>query len=573
MRKPRRRFQLGAFLRRQKWGVILLFCGVVGSLLYAYHQYFLRHSRLRPVEGGIYMESSVGSLRNLSPFAQAPSIFERDLRRLIYRGLLRYDPVLGEIESGLADHRISDDGKTYFLTLKPTARFQDGALVTTDDVIFTFEKLIQDPNFPNRVLHDAFEYVTIDVVDDRELAFHIPEKNVFFPSLLSVPIVPAMYFQGALIEEVVDPDFPFNKDPIGAGPFRFKQVVPNDDGSFRVFLEPNQFYYAGKPLLEQVVFYVYPTFEHLQLQSNWPTAFSALPFRALEEFESRLFGEFVSREYILPRFVGVFFNLDRPIVEKMPVRQALEKSMNKDQVIEEETGWGRVDSPFFFEGLELWHEYDPKGARALLRDNGFPYNSKEERRTFGRGGDMVDLRMITSTDPPVYSRFAQRIAKRWEQELGIEVEVDILNPQEFIQALEAREYDMVLFGQDFSENSDLLSLWHSSQSGKLNLSNLTRDDIDFLIDDYRFSGAQNELAQLSKKLSELVPAVVFATPKYKFLLSKHLKGFSSTFGNIHAHADRFEGIGKWYFFSDYVWDVSSFPERLFLFLKWVVGIK
>ena len=49
-----------------------------------------------------------------------------------------------------------------------------------------------------------------------------------------------------MIEEIIDPSYPFNKKPIGAGPFKFGNIVPNDDGSFGVFLK-NKYYHKGKP--------------------------------------------------------------------------------------------------------------------------------------------------------------------------------------------------------------------------------------------------------------------------------------------------------------------------------------
>ncbi len=552
-----------------KWDLIIVLIGIFGAVWYAWHQFFLAHSSLVSAKGGIYTESLIGTTNNLSPFSESATLFDRDLRKLIFAGLLRYDPISGEIESGLADLRISEEGKTYFLTLKDSARFQDGELVTTSDVIFTFEKLIQNPNFPNRTLYETFEYVTIDVVDERTLAFHIPERNVFFSTFLTVPILPGKYFQNVLIEEVIDPDFPFNKNPIGAGPFRFERLVPNDDGSFRVFLKPNPYFYAGEPNLESVVFYVYPSFEHLKFSKSWSTVFSQVPFRETRDFESEFFGEYAVREYVMPRFVGLFFNLDRPSVKELYFRKAIGMSIDKEKIIEKEKEWIVVHSPFFFEGIEGWHETDFEAGIKLMKENGFIYEEEIGNRTNGKGGDPLDLKMITSTSPPVYSRFAQKIIKTWEEELKLKVKLDILPPKEFREALQLREYDMVLFGQDFSENFDALSLWHSSQSGKLNFSNLTRDDMDFLIDEIRFSGAQSDLVALNDRLLDLVPAVIFSTPKYNLLVSNRLQGFSETFGKIRSHADRFIGIEDWYFKQALDWDWEDDEWKILGFFRWI----
>lgn len=562
-------FNLGLFTQ-SKWDWILVIFGLGGVLIYVWHQFFLVHSIVGPAYGGIMTESTVGTVRNMNPFSRNSSLLDKQLQKLIFSGLLRYDPISGQIESGLADLRISEDGKTYFLTIKDSATFHDGRRVTTNDVIFTYEKLIQNPSFPNKVLKDTFEYVTIDVVDQKTLAFHIPEKNVYFSSSLMVPILPEKYFPNVLIEEVVDPDYPFNKKPIGTGPFQFQRIVPNDDGSFRIFLSANQYYYAGTPKIEQIVFYVFPDYKHLELSKEWTTFFSKIPFWENENFEKDLFDDYERREYLLPRFTGVFFNLDKLAVSNLYLRQALARAFDLGDLLEKEKGWEKVFSPFFFEGIQDWEEKNFIEAREILRDHGFPYDEELGLRTIGKGGDPISFTLITSTDPPVYSRFAQKIIQTWKKELGIQVQLNILSPEELKEALEKRDYDGILFGQDFSENFDSLSLWHSSQSGKLNLSNITREDLDFLIDEIRFYGTQEDLVELNNLLAEIVPAIIFTTPKYSIFVSKSLHGFAETFGNIRSHADRFSGLQKWNFDEKRDWDWPEGESKVLGFLKWII---
>ncbi len=565
----RRRLFLRFFLFFFKRGdIILVSLLILGAVSFAWDKFFLAHSQIVPMSGGIYTESTVGNIRSFSPFNETSTLLEKAIRRLIFSGLLRYDTATGQVEDALAGMRISDDGKTFFLSIKDTAMFQDGTKVTTDDVIFTYEKLVQNPQFQNRSLNEAFEYVSIDVVDEKTVAFHLPEKNIFFPTLLTIPIVPKSYFKDFLMEELVDPDYPFNKHPIGGGPFRFKQIVPNDDGSFRVFLEKNQFYYAGIPKVEQIVFYVYPNFDHLKVEKNWTTAFSQIPFREISKFKEDLFGEYDTREYVLPRFVGVFFNLDNEIISDLYFRKALNFAFDKEHVLEDEKKWNRVDTPFFFEGIEGRDSLDLVEAQKVLSDLGYQFD-EDDNLLLDKEGNRFTLIMITSTMPPAYSRFAQRIIQLWKKELGINIKLMILDAEKFQEALKSREYDMVLFGQDFSENFDSLSLWHSSQSDHLNLSNLTRDDVDSMIDEIRFSGIQGELLTLNKRLNDLVPAIIFATPRYNILVSNQLKGFSETFGKIHSHEDRFSGINKWYLNEKRDWNWPEDKSKIWSFIKWI----
>jgi peptide/nickel transport system substrate-binding protein len=548
------------------------------AFFFFYHRFFVLHSHSVPTRGGILTESTIGNIRNLNPFAPQQSLLDRDLSRLIFEGLLKYNPVSGQIEDGLAEFRISEDSKTYFLTLKQSAQFQDGSRVTVDDILFTFESVIQNPSFANTVLHNAFEYVLLNVVDKDTVAFILPEQNVFFLSLLTTPILPQKYFEGALIEEVTDPDFPFNKNPVGTGPYVLKNIVPNDDGSFRVFLMANEHYYKGRPYIDQVVFYVYPSFEHLNAIHEWTTLFSKIPYIRGESFEKKLIeaqlaDTYQKREYLLPRFTALFYNLDKPLMEKPFLRDALNMSLDKNKILEKEKGWKKIDSFFFFEGVDSWHEIDIAQARRNMRDSGFRYDREREVRTLEGSNDPLTITMLTSTAPPVYSRFAQNIARIWEKELDIKVKLEILPNDEFQKALSERKYDVVLFGQNFSQNFDALSTWHSSQSGKFNLSNLTHDTVDFLIGEVRFSGAQSDLFALSDKLEDIAPAFMLATPQYNFWISERLQGFSEYFGKIRSHSERFSGIENWYFDQKLDWNLPDNTSRVWGFLKWLFGME
>ena len=548
------------------WGGLLLVFLAVFS--YLWHQFFLAHSKLVPSQGGIFTEATVGQVKNLSPLQAYPTSLDQDLRQLIFAGLLKYNPTTGQVESGLAEFKVGTDPRTYELTLKPTARFSNGKAVTVQDVIFTFEEVLQNPNFSNFALRESFEYVQMAVIDDRTVEFTLPERNTFFPSLLTVPILPKEAFEGRLIEEVNDPDLPFNKEPIGAGPFQLKNMVSEEDGSTRIFLDRNEYFYGGKPLLEQIVLHAYPTQKHLEVNHSWPTFFSRMRFDALKDWESDLFEEYERKDFILPQYVGFFFNLDKPIVRNLPFRKALWSSFEGHKVMEED--WERTDSPFSFEGVETSYQTsDFVEARRLLRDNGFPYNKQQEIRTSGRGGDAVSIKVITTIQPTQYAYIIQHVARVWEKELDIEVEVEILENEMFVTALRDRDYDVVLFGQDFSQNFDLLSPWHSSQTGKLNLSNLTREDVDGLIDEIRFSGTESDYYALSEKLDDLVPSIIFMTPKYGFLVSKDLFGFESSFGKFWSLSQRFQGVEEWHFAQEKDWDYKG--SKIWGFLKWCVG--
>jgi ABC-type transport system substrate-binding protein len=548
------------------WGLFFIIVSIIVSFLW--HSFFLSNSKQVPVAGGIFTEATVGQIKNLNPLSANHSVFDKDLHKLLFSGLLKYDPINKIVVPDLAELKVID-AKTYELTLKETSKFSNGDSVTTHDIIFTFEEVIKNPIFNNTELKTSFEYVQIEVIDEKTVKFILPESNSFFQYLLTTPILPKNQFKNALIQEVTDPDFPFNKKPIGTGAFVLKNIVPNQDGSFRVFLDRNEFHYP-KTLINQVAFYVYPNSDILKINHPWPDVFSRIPYREINRFKEGLYNEYLQKDYLLPRFTGVFFNLDRKYTAHKNLRIALRESLKIDNLLKKETGWIKINSPLFFEEVQGMDVFaDTESANLRLRDHGFPYNKELEGRTFGKDGELVELVMITSTAPPVYSRFAQKIARFWQDELKLKINLKILSPAEFQVALKNRNYDVVLFGQNFTNNFDPLSLWHSSQSGKLNLSNLTREDIDVLIDEIRFSGAISDFFILNKELENLVPAVIFTTPIYSILQNKQLYNYFDTFGQIRNEAQRFFGIETWYFSQKRDWSIPPQKSKISEFLKWL----
>ena len=564
--------------RKKKSTKKFLFLAILFFLIFIFwdlwQKFFLANSKMVPADGGIFTEATVGKIKNLNPLAENSSDFDRDVQKLIFAGLLKYDPTSGQIVDGLANLRISNDAKKYFLTLKNSARFSDGEKISVDDVLFTFETLLQNPHFPNKNLHDAFEYVTINVVDERTVEFVLPEKNIFFRSFLTTPILPKKYFSDEiLLEEIVDPNLPFNKKPVGAGPFFLKNIVPNDDGSARIFLQKNKFFYRGAPKIDKIVFYVFPDFENLNFSSPWTTMFSRIPAAHLEKFEKKFLDEYFRREYILPRWIAIFFNLEKNFTKYRNFRRALFSATDKKKILERERGWTPIDSFFFFENINEFFEKDFSAARKFLRDGGFPFDKKKEIRTFGRDGDPISLKIITSISPPIFSRIAQNLAQSWERELNFPVKTEILDEKNFLLALQNRDFDAAFFGQNFSQNFDAVSMWHSIAGEKFNLSNLKNPDVDFLIDEIRFAGAQSDLFLLNEKINEIAPAVPIATPKYFLLVSKKLQNFSENFGKLRAHADRFFGVENWFFAKKREWNWPENSSKIFGFFKFIFSEK
>lgn len=93
----------------------------------------------------------------------------------------------GKIEWGTAESLTSSaDNLSYTLTLKPNLKWQDGQPLTADDVVFTFNKLLDAKQ--HSFFRSMFTYgdkpVQVSKVDDRTVKFTLPQVSAAFTGTL-----------------------------------------------------------------------------------------------------------------------------------------------------------------------------------------------------------------------------------------------------------------------------------------------------------------------------------------------------------------------------------------------------
>ncbi|MGP9680533.1 ABC transporter substrate-binding protein [Brachybacterium sp. AOP3-A1-3] len=127
-------------------------------------------------------------------------------------GLTELHPVTREVYAALGTEIPSAEGTSVDVTLRDGAVFHDGSPVTTDDVVFSFERVL-DPE--NASLYSQFVpfIESVTAKDDTTVTFALTAPTgVFAERLSTVKIVPQ-----AAVE--ADPK-EFDANPIGTGPWK-----------------------------------------------------------------------------------------------------------------------------------------------------------------------------------------------------------------------------------------------------------------------------------------------------------------------------------------------------------------
>ena len=151
--------------------------------------------------------------------------------------LLRVNPDSQYVGDLAESWTISDDGLTYTFSLRKDVKFSDGSDFTAEDVVFTYNQVLENPANNENVDLSRLESVAAD--GDFTVVFKLKEAySPFFDTTACLGIVPSDSYDSTL----------FDTQPIGTGAW----VVSQYDVNQQMILKPNEHCYYGQPKLPQV---------------------------------------------------------------------------------------------------------------------------------------------------------------------------------------------------------------------------------------------------------------------------------------------------------------------------------
>ncbi len=277
-----------------------------------------------PVTGGVYTEALIGSFGRLNPLVDYTNQADRDIDRLIFSSLIKFDH-RGSPQGDLADSwGISQDGKVYNFSIHADANWHDGQPVTSDDILFTIDLMRNDALSLPDDLREFWKQVDVKGLDEKTLQFRLPEPFSPFLDYLTFGVLPVHRLGEIPPEDIIDS--PFNLAPVGSGPFRFESVTVENDQITGVVLARNEDYFQENAFLEQVIFKYFsdPVSALFAFQQGEVMGISQLDGDVLKDaLKSANMNVFTGR---MPMLNMVFFNLDlasKPFLQDATIRRAL----------------------------------------------------------------------------------------------------------------------------------------------------------------------------------------------------------------------------------------------------------
>jgi peptide/nickel transport system substrate-binding protein len=497
----------------------------------------------------VYAEATYGDLPQINPLYAEVLPVNRDLSRLIYAGLVRYNPESREFVPDLADFNVNAELTEYRFQLKDGLKWHDGEALTAKDVVFTFNDVIKNPNFPNQILAQAFVDASVEAVSEREVVFKLKNPNAYFLSNLIVGLLPYHLFSEVPVAEIGQ-EFD-DKSLVGAGPFMVTDLLIEDDAGYLKF-ELKRFadYVHGKPGLKRFDFYVFADLESLLNQQELFAGTGLIP----DQPATRLGADFERAYFSLPQYTALFLNQSNSILATERMRKVLKNLFDKNYLASTLKSKQVIAGPYFF--LE---ELDKIPDRALLLlskqldSYGWRLNSATGIRENDKGEKLKFILLAKNQEDQDKNAEVDIVLEHIvdsAREVGILIELDRVDASTYAAKLVNKSYDIVLAGQDLGYNLDAFAFWHSSQTGPetVNLSNFANISADKILEQLRREPDQTKQFELLKRLNETLkaeaPAIFLYTQKYLFTFDNSLK--NRTILDAYATiSDRFYGVHEW----------------------------
>jgi len=181
---------------------------------------------------------------------------DQDACRIFYEPLASFDPdgnvipVLAADAPSVQNGQVGKDGMSVTWKLKKNVAWHDGQPFTADDVVFTWE-YVMDPATAAVTIGPYQNIVKIDKLDSHTVKVGFKSPTPFwaaaFCGAATGPIIPKHLFQAFKGDK--SREAPTNLKPVGTGPFKFVDFKPGD--IVRGEINPN-YHIPNRPFFDQI---------------------------------------------------------------------------------------------------------------------------------------------------------------------------------------------------------------------------------------------------------------------------------------------------------------------------------
>lgn len=385
----------------------------------------------------------------------------------------------GQLQPGQAESwETSEDGLTWTFHLRDGLKWSDGSALTANDFVYSWKRvcnpMVAAP-YAETVLGMVKGYeeaiagnldaLAVSATDDKTLVVELNAPCSFFGSLAAFATLSPV--QQATVEANGDAWATAPETYVSNGPFYMTEWVP---GSHITFSKNPNYWNVEAIKLDRLKFVLMedPNAAYSAYQTGEVLLIKDVPTEEIPSLEG-------NAEFYVEPIIGTYYlsmNIQREPFNNPDVRKALSLAIDREYVagtLMQGTysaasnfmgpGWIDTDGSEFMDNANggnvyidtTKHEANVEQAKQLLADAGYPN---------GEGFPTIEY----STNDSGYHKVVAEYLQQAYAELGIDLQVNIVEWSSFTPMRRNGEYDMARNGWvgDYSDPSNMLDLLYST---------------------------------------------------------------------------------------------------------------
>ena len=399
----------------------------------------------------------------------------------MFSGLVRFGDGF-VIEPNLAaSWEVDETGTVYTFTLREDIAFHDGRPITADDFVYSIERAT-DPELHSdtaplylgdivgvqeRLDGDAETVAGMEAVDERTVRITIDLPKQYFLAKLAYP---ASYVVDRHTVEALGTDGSTSEEVNGSGPYKLLRWEPGEVIILQRFDD-----YHAPVALEHIISprVALPGAGALAMYQTdaWDGLYVSIG--SLDRLRADPVLQADLREY--DQFTSHFVVLDgtRPPFDDRNVRRAFAMALDRERLIEDlYDGNVQFANGLLPPGIPGYSEtlqgipFDPEAARRVLAESQYADDLPE----------IVFSAVDRDGAPPQTVQF---MLDAWQEELGVTVQLDLIDPEDYYYQLESVGQHLYMYGwvADYPDPENFLDLLLHSEAHDARYVNGVFDDL------------------------------------------------------------------------------------------------
>lgn len=297
----------------------------------------------------------------------------------------------------------SDDGLTWTIGLRDGATFNDGAPVTSADVVSTFDAIIGEDSVSPAKSAFAGILDTVAATDDSTVTFTLARPFSDFPRLLAgsnTGILPAGYEAGSWLD-----------DPVGAGQFLLKDYKV---GQSVTYVKNPDYWNADEIHLDGIELKIYkdPQAIVLAFQAGEIDRITVSP----EVLATVNVDDYDTLSAGYSHFYGVHLNVTTPPFDDVTIRQALAWAIDRDAIVD--LVFGGTATPG--NDIPVLPDYLPQ-----------PVGIEQRAQDLDKVAELLHGRTVSFTITTSFQLYGEVLQQQLNAIDGFDVKLEVLSDEQY----------------------------------------------------------------------------------------------------------------------------------------------